>query len=231
MKLSIIIPTLNEQECILATLESLQPLRSIGHELIVVDAGSTDKTIMIAEDLSDKLLLTDRGRAIQMNLGATTSHGDVLVFLHADTSLPRNADSLIVQAVNAGALWGRFDIKIEGHGILLRIIERAINLRSRLTGIATGDQAIWARNDFFHLIGTFPEIPIMEDVAISAKMKSLARPVCLREKACTSGRRWLRNGVIKTMLLMWGLRLAYTLRVPPRILSEHYYGQSRQQKR
>lgn len=220
--ISIVIPTLNEQGPIFNTLTELQCLRRVGHELIIVDGGSTDTTVEITRPLADQVLVAKRGRAKQMNTGATASHGDILVFLHADTILPKGADSLIMRAVHTGALWGRFDVEIDGPGLLLRLVAIAMNVRSQITGIATGDQAIWVKKDFFEAIGAFPELSIMEDIAMSTKMNALVHPACLRPRVRTSGRRWLEHGVAKTILSMCSLRLAYFLGVPPRILSNRY---------
>ena len=215
-RLSIVVPALNEAAGIRAALEALAPLRARGHEVIVVDGGSTDGTAELAAGLSDRVLESAKGRAVQMNAGADAASGDALLFLHADTRLPANADRDILAALERAA-WGRFDVRIEGRHPLLPVIAAAMNLRSRLTGIATGDQAIFVRREAFR---GFPEIPLMEDVAFSASMWE--RPACLRQKASTSGRRWERGGVLRTVLLMWRLRFLYALGVPPARLAHDY---------
>jgi rSAM/selenodomain-associated transferase 2 len=201
-----------------AALEALAPLRSRGHEVIVVDGGSSDGTAELAAPLCDRLMRTQKGRARQMNAGAQAARGDALLFLHADTRLPADADRAVLGALQ-GATWGRFDVRIEGRAWLLRLVACAMNVRSRLTGMATGDQAIFVRRDAF---AGFPEIALMEDVAFSAAMKRRARPVCLRDEVVTSGRRWERGGVLATVLLMWRLRLRYALGVPPERLARDY---------
>jgi rSAM/selenodomain-associated transferase 2 len=219
MKLSVVIPTLNEAGEIEACLRSLAPLRGRGHELIVVDGGSDDGTPAIARALCDRVLAAPRGRAAQMNAGARGAGGDALVFLHVDTRLPVLADELILNALKS-KLWGRFDVTLEGRHRLLAIVACAMNLRSRLSGIATGDQAIFVRRDAF---GGFPEIALMEDIAFSKAMKRRGPPACLPERVTTSARRWERRGVLRTIVLMWRLRLMYFFGAHPEDLARLYY--------
>ena len=186
--------------------------------MIVVDGGSDDGTPELAAGLCDRLLRAPRGRASQMNAGARLACGDALVFLHADTRLPAAADALIGAALRTH-FWGRFDVDIAGRHPLLPVVAGAMNLRSRLTGIATGDQAIFVRRQEFQ---GFPEIALMEDVAFSATMKRAAAPACLRARALTSGRRWEKRGVLRTVWLMWRLRLAFALGADPARLAERY---------
>ena len=218
MKLSIVIPALNEAAVIGAALAALAPLRARGHEVIVVDGGGTDATRELAALLADRVIEAPRGRARQMNAGAAAANGDALLFLHADTRLPPQADDLIFHSLKNRS-WGRFDVRIEGGHPLLRVVGFAMNLRSRLTGIATGDQAIFVRRAAF---AGFPEIALMEDIAFSSAMKRLGAPACLREKVVTSGRRWERHGVLRTVLLMWRLRLAFFLGASPDELARRY---------
>jgi len=213
-----VIPALNEAPVIGATLDALRPLRAVGHEVIVADGGSTDATRAIAAALADRVLVAPRGRAHQMNAGAAAASGDALLFLHADTRLPAGAEGLIRGALEKH-LWGRFDVRIDSAHPFLRVVACAMNLRSRLTGIATGDQAIFVRRDAFP---GFPRIALMEDIGFSKAMKRRSPPACLREKAVTSGRRWERGGVLPTMLLMWRLRLAYFLGAAPDELARRY---------
>jgi rSAM/selenodomain-associated transferase 2 len=220
VKLSIIVPAWNEAQGIAATLQALAPLRARGHEVIVVDGGSGDRTPQIATQLADRVLETPRGRARQMNAGASVALGDAFLFLHADTRLPPHADRRIEQAL-ALRSWGRFDVRIEG-GALLAIVAFCMNWRSRLSGIATGDQAIFVRRQAFESIGGFPDLPLMEDVEASARLKRISPPACLRERAVTSGRRWRRHGVLRTVWLMWRLRLAYFLGARPDELARKY---------
>lgn len=218
MKLSIVIPVLNEAAVIDGTLISLAPLRVRGHEVVVADGGSEDHTRQIASQFADRVVLAPRGRARQMNAGAAAASGDALVFLHADTRLPANADHLIFRSLKNN-LWGRFDVAIEGRSALLPMIGFLMNQRSRFSGIATGDQAIFVRREAF---SGFPEIALMEDVAFSKSMKRHAPPACLREKAVTSGRRWDERGALRTVFLMWRLRLAYFLGAAPDELARRY---------
>jgi rSAM/selenodomain-associated transferase 2 len=213
------VPVLDEAAGIVAALESLAPLRAAGNEVIVVDGGSADGSAELARPLCDRVVIAPRGRAAQMNAGAQEARGDVLLFLHADTRCPPGAPEAISQAMKTN-MWGRFDVEIEGTHPLLKVVAWSMNLRSRLTGIATGDQAIFVRRDAF---AGFPEIPLMEDVAFSRAMKRRgAAPACLRSRVRTSGRRWESRGVLRTVLLMWRLRLAYALGADPARLAEKY---------
>lgn len=214
-RLSVVVPTLNEARGVRAALEALAPLRALGHEVIVVDGGSSDGTVELAAGLCDRLLTAARGRASQMNAGARVATGQMLLFLHADTRLPPGAAALVLNR----PLWGRFDVEIEGRHPLLRLVAWAMNLRSRLTGIATGDQAIFVRRDAFP---GFPEIALMEDIALSKRLKRIGRPACLRERVTTSGRRWESRGVLRTIFLMWRLRFLYFVGVRPEALARKY---------
>ncbi len=220
-RLAVIVPTLNEAERVRSALEALAPLRARGHQVIVVDGGSDDATAELAVPLCDLILKTPRGRALQMNAGARAAQADALVFLHADTRLPARADELIVDALRTRA-WGRFDVRIEGRHPLLPLVACAMNVRSRLSGIATGDQAIFVRREAF---AGFPEIALMEDIAFSRAMKRSGWPACVRERVSTSGRRWESRGVVRTILLMWRLRLLYALGVAPQRLARAYADQ------
>ena len=184
----------------------------------MVDGGSTDGTAELAARLCDRVVRSERGRARQMNAGAREAQGDALVFLHADTRLPQQADHLVLRALERSA-WGRFDVRIDGRHPLLGVVACAMNLRSRLTGIATGDQAIFVRRGAF---AGFPEIPLMEDIAFSKAMKRRERPACLRERVMTSGRQWEKHGVLSTIALMWRLRLRYALGASPERLARDY---------
>ena len=213
--LSVVVPTLDEARGIDAFLAHLQPLRAAGCELVLVDGGSGDDTVARAAGRCDRLLVAERGRAAQMNAGAAVARGQLLLFLHADTFLPPDAlAALWASQLGAGRCWGRFDVRLDGPHPLLRVVAALMNLRSRLTGIATGDQAIFVLADTFRGIGGFPPQPLMGDVELSIRLRRRAWPVCLRARVATSGRRWMRNGVVRTILLMWRLRLAYALGVP-----------------
>jgi rSAM/selenodomain-associated transferase 2 len=220
--LAIIIPVLNEAATLRPRLEALQTLRQQGVTLILVDGGSTDGSAEIAPQFTDQLLITPRGRARQMNAGAHAATAEVLLFLHADTTLPVSAPALIRQAIVAGALWGRFDVRLDSPRLLLRLVERMMNWRSRLTGIATGDQAIFVRRAIFEQIGGYPPLALMEDITLCARLKRKASPACLREQVISSARRWEKHGVLRTIWLMWRLRLAYFFGADPRQLARQY---------
>jgi rSAM/selenodomain-associated transferase 2 len=222
MKLSIILPVLNEAAGISATLSALQALRAAGHELIVVDGGSVDATALLASVDADQVINSARGRARQMNAGAAAASGDALLFLHADTRLPEGAADLLEVALKQ-RLWGRFDVRIDGRPKLLRVIATLMNLRSRLSGIATGDQAMFMTRAAFETVGGFPDQPLMEDIELSKRLKRLGPPACPRQRVVTSGRRWERYGVWRTILLMWRLRFDYWRGVPVEQLAARYH--------
>ena len=217
-RLSVIVPALNEASAIAGALAALAPLRARGHEVIVADGGSIDETVRLARPLCDRVVKSARGRALQMNAGARAASGDALLFLHADTRLPANAVESVFEGLQRSR-WGRFDVEIDSRRWLLKLVAWAMNLRSRLTGIATGDQAIFVRRDAF---AGFPEIALMEDIAFSAAMKRAGRPACLRSRVSTSARRWEARGVLRTIMLMWRLRLLYFLGVAPERLARLY---------
>jgi rSAM/selenodomain-associated transferase 2 len=223
--LSIVIPALNEAAGLEATLQALQPLRLRGVELVLADGGSSDSTPTLAQPWVDAVVDAPRGRALQMNAGAARARASVLLFLHADTRLPPLADVLVLQAVqrsDQGACWGRFDVRIEGRPWMLRVVAVLMNLRSRASGIATGDQALFITRGAFERVGGFPEQPLMEDIEISRRLKRLGRPACLRARVCTSGRRWEQRGVWRTIVLMWRLRWRYWRGESPARLAEAY---------
>ena len=220
--LSIILPALNEAAGIVSALEALAPLRAGGVEVIVVDGGSTDRSVELAEALADRVLKAPRGRASQMNAGAAMARGGVLLFLHADTRLPQGAGSLVAQAIAGGQHWGRFDVRIEGRSAWLPLVAAMMNRRSRLTGIATGDQAVFVSRAAFAAAGGFPDIPLMEDIELSRRLLRTGRPACLAARVTTSGRRWEAHGVWRTILRMWWLRLRFFLGADPRRLAVDY---------
>lgn len=221
-KLSVIIPVLNERDCIVDTLLKLQRLRQRGHEVILVDGGSDDATPAVAEPFTDRIYYAGAGRAGQMNLGASHSTGELLFFLHADTCVPDDVDRLIGGAIGSQPGWGHFEISLSGAHPLLRIIEVGMNLRSRLTGIATGDQGLFVTRDWFASVGGFPDQPLMEDITLSRSLKCLAPPVCIRRRLITSSRRWERYGIARTVVKMWYLRAAYYFGVPAEWLVKQY---------
>lgn len=222
-ELSIVVPVLNEELTISEALGQLVSLREQGAEVIVIDGGSADATIERARNLADLVLSAPRGRASQMNAGAHSSRGAALLFLHADTTLPQDADRPLRSFLeDPEQIWGRFDVRISGKHWLLPIVARMMNLRSRLTRVATGDQGIFVRRAAFEAVGGFPDLPLMEDIELSRRLKRLARPLCLRMTVTTSGRRWEKHGVIRTIILMWRLRFAYLRGADPKELARRF---------
>ena len=226
---SVVVPALNEAEVIAGTLDALQPLRARGHEVVVVDGGSADATAERAAPLADRVLAGPRGRARQMNAGAAAARGGVLWFVHADTRVAPDALEQMTTAVAAGGRWGWFDVRLGGRRrVLLRLVERSMNLRSRLQGIGTGDQGLFVERELFDSVGGFPDQPLMEDLELCRRLRcSAGRPACLRGPLVTSSRRWERNGVLRTILLMWRLRAAYALGADPAVLHARYQGGER----
>lgn len=220
-QLSIIIPTLNESANIVRTLMAVQPLRSGGHEVILVDGGSDDDTLALSEGLVDQVLSGERGRARQMNLGARHAWGDTLLFLHADTLVPHDLIPRISHAL-ASHQWGYFRVRLSGRHPLLRPVAWFMNLRSCLSGIGTGDQAIFVTKQLFLQCGGFAEIPLMEDIELCKRLKRIGRPACIRSQVITSSRRWEQNGILKTIWLMWQLRWAYYFGADPAELVKRY---------
>lgn len=222
MRLSIVVPALNEAAGITATLQALAPLRAAGHEVIVVDGGSHDATAALAAPLACRVLHSEAGRARQMNAGAAAARGEVLLFLHADTRLPAPAAAAIAQALQRGARWGRFDVHIEGRSAWLPLVGFMMNWRSRLTGIATGDQALFVQAALFHQLGGYAALPLMEDIELTRRLRAIARPACLRAQVRTSGRRWDTRGAWPTIVLMWRLRWRYWRGTPAEELARAY---------
>jgi len=225
MQLAVIVPVFNEAASIESTLARFQPLRVRDARVIVVDGGSTDSTWAIAKPHADQLLQSQRGRAQQMNTGATAAiagGADVLLFVHADSELPDSADRLIDNALRtSGRAWGRFDVRIDG-ALMLRIVSAMMNLRSRLTGICTGDQAIFVTRSAFEQLSGFAPIALMEDIEFSKRAKRISRPAAIRTRILTSGRRWQKQGVWRTIVLMWRFRAAYFFGADPQRLAQRY---------
>ncbi|MEO6409533.1 MAG: TIGR04283 family arsenosugar biosynthesis glycosyltransferase [Burkholderiaceae bacterium] len=223
-RLSIVMPVYNEAELLAGALQVLAPLRERGAEVIVVDGQSSDATLAVANaGPVDRVVNSLRGRALQMNAGASKATRDHLLFLHADTTLPPDAPALIAAALDEqGHVWGRFDVRIEGRSRMLQTVAACMNRRSRLTGIATGDQAIFVTRDAFESVGGYPKQPLMEDLELSRSLRRIGRPACLRATVTTSGRRWERHGVWRTILLMWRLRALYWLGVSPQRLARRW---------
>lgn len=226
-RLSILIPALNEATTLGLLLPTLQPLRHLGHQIVLCDGGSTDGTPELASPWVDQVVSAARGRALQMNAAARQASGDILVFLHADTRPPAHFHEAVLHAMQGMHRWGRFDVALDSKRPSLRMVAAMMNLRSRWTGIATGDQTVFVDRRLFERIGGFPEIALMEDIALSRLLKRDGPPACLREKMTTSARRWERDGVLRTILRMWRLRLAYWLGTDPARLATLYYGKPR----
>jgi rSAM/selenodomain-associated transferase 2 len=222
VRISVIIPCLNDGGAIGDLLESLQLLRDKGHEVIVADGGSSDSSRDVARPLVDRLVTSGPGRARQMNAGAQSAGGELLWFLHADSRLPRGYLEAVVQSLEQGNQWGRFDIRLSGKHPMLRVVEFMMNWRSRLSAIATGDQGIFVRSDLFLTVGGYADISLMEDVEISRKLKRHAAPDCLPQAIETSSRRWEKNGIFRTIFQMWWLRLRYWLGAEPDKLARVY---------
>lgn len=215
-------PVWMEADAIVQTLETLQPLRGRGHELVVVDAGSTDGTSALAGPLADRVVRSEKGRAAQMNAGASVAKGDVLLFLHADTRLPQDALNGLDEFFHGNRAWGRFDVRLSGRGAMLRLIGWFMNQRSRLTGICTGDQALFVRRGVFEALGGFGNLPIMEDIELSRRLCLVSRPFCIRKPVVTDSRRWEQRGVWRTTFLMWRLRWRYWRGESPANLVQDY---------
>lgn len=223
MQLSIIVPVLNEAENLSAFLQTLQPLRQNDHQLIIVDGGSVDDSLAVATPWSDRVLQSAAGRARQMNAGAQQAGGDWLLFLHADSRLPQPFTEWTEQIFHCTHGWGRFNVRLSGQRTMFRVIESCINWRSRLTAIATGDQAIFVRRELFEALGGFVDEPLMEDVELCRRLRKVSRPLCLKQPVTTSSRRWEAGGVWRTVFLMWELRLRYFLGAQPAELAQRYY--------
>lgn len=221
---TIVIPTLNEARTLDGMLQDLMSKTAGRWRVVLVDGGSVDQTVPIADRYPIEVVLSAAGRARQMNAGAQQAQGSLIVFLHADTRLPAGFNELMETFLASDQQWGRFDVRLDANEILLKLTASLINVRSRMTGIATGDQAIFLRRNLFEAIGGFEDIPLMEDIALSKSLKKFSKPFCVESPVLTSSRRWQKKGVVNTILLMWSLRLAYWLGVSPQRLWRWYYG-------
>lgn len=223
MKLSVVVPVLNESPALPLLLERLRPLVRLGCEIVIVDGGSEDGSADLAENAGFIVVRSERGRARQMNAGAAHATGETLLFLHADTQLPEGASALVAQALARGAhCWGRFDVRITGRHVMLRVVGHMMNLRSRWTGIATGDQAMFVSRAAFDAVGGFADQPLMEDIELSNRLRKISWPACIKHCVSTSGRRWETRGVWSTILLMWRLRWHYWRGVSASQLAQAY---------
>jgi rSAM/selenodomain-associated transferase 2 len=221
--ISIVMPVLNEAASIAA---AVADARRHAAECLVVDGGSTDRTAALASEAGAIVIGSPRGRALQMNTGARQACGDVLLFVHADCRLPDHAARSIRAAMARGAVWGRFDVRLDSPRQSLRLVGAMMNWRSRLSGIATGDQAIFLTRTLYDSVGGFAPIPLMEDINLSARLRRIARPACLRDRVVVSARRWEQRGVARTVVEMWLWRAAYAVGVSPERLHRLYYGRS-----
>lgn len=222
MTITVVVPMFNERRELPDLVQHLLTLKHEGAEIVLIDGASNDGSAALARASGLLVIDSRRGRARQMNAGAQIATSDVLLFLHADTRLPNGAISHINDALAHGAVWGRFDVCISGKSIWLKVIARLINLRSRWSGIATGDQAIFVKRDAFNAVDGFPDQPLMEDIELSCRLKRLGKPACLPGPAVTSGRRWQTHGVWPTIVLMWRLRWDYWRGVSAETLAERY---------
>lgn len=227
---AIIMPVLNEATRVEAGLKSLYRC-DMFNEVIVVDGGSDDTTgdvvrRFIGQNSEAKAILrfvvAPRSRALQMNAGAWKAKSDVLLFLHVDARLPDSAMDSVRGAIRQGACWGRFDMRLDDDAVIFRIIEWSMNMRSALTGIATGDQAIFVRRDVFRMLGGYASIPLMEDVEFCKRLKWVGAPALIGKQVRASTRRWRQHGIIRTVILMWFLRLFYWLGVTPKAVARLY---------
>ena len=224
MKLSLILPVLNESARIVQQLQRLQCLRERGHEILVIDGGSHNDTAELAAVHADRVETWTASRSGQMNRGAEIASGELLLFLHVDTVLPDHADQLIDSACQASQRqWGWFDVRLSNSSFPYRLISRMMNWRARLTSICTGDQAMFVAKDLFHRLGGYPAIPLMEDIAMSKSLRRTGKPICIGSFVVTSSRRWEQYGLLNTVLLMWRLRLLYLVGVSPARLAKQYY--------
>lgn len=222
-RISIIIPVLNEAGTLPATLAALQPWRRQGHEILVIDGGSRDATVQLARPLADRVCHAARGRAVQMLAGAALARGSIFWFLHADTRPPADAARAISDALNTGQYpWGFFKVRFAEPSALLDLVAALMNVRSRLSRIATGDQGIFVTRELFEKVNGFPPLALMEDIALTRTLKRHALPACLDHTLTASARRWRSHGTLRTILLMWSLRLAYFLGVSPQTLVKYY---------
>jgi rSAM/selenodomain-associated transferase 2 len=222
-QLSIIIPALNESFSLPLLLRNLQPMRTRGHEVILVDGNSEDGTVVLARPFVDQVIQAPRGRASQMAAGAGCAKGDILWFLHADVIPPADADQLVLQALDSKQHdWGRFDVRLTGKHPMLYMIGKMMNLRSCVTGVATGDQGIFVRRRVLQEIGGVPLVPLMEDIKLSKLLRRRCKYICIKENIIASGRRWEKHGVFRTICLMWKLRFLYVMGVNPTTLARMY---------
>lgn len=221
--LSIIIPVLNEEHFLAVNKERLVSLLQEGHEILIVDGGSQDDSVSIARSLGCEVFCTRASRGHQLGYGANRSKNDVLLFLHADTHLPSHTAKMVAQAlVGPEQRWGRFDVRFSNPHPVFRVIAWFMNKRSCLTGIVTGDHALFIKRELYFSCGGYRDVPLMEDVELCRRLKKHASPVCLSEEVVTSSRRWEQNGIFKTVIMMWWLRLMFFFGWSPEKLARLY---------
>lgn len=216
-------PVLNEASGIDHSLQTLLKTLQARWQVVVCDGGSVDATLERLAAYPVQVVKAQAGRAVQMNAGAGCATGPLLVFLHGDTRLPNHFNQLMEAFLDSDFEWGRFDVTLDNPRWPFRMIAWFMNQRSAITGVCTGDQTLFMRRDFFQRMGGYAELPLMEDVEFSLRARVQARPLRIRVPVVTSSRRWSRHGVVRTILLMWWLRLAYRLGVSPQRLQRWYY--------
>ena len=220
-RVSVVIPALNDAPHLARLLADLRTGPQL--ELVVVDGGSDDDTFAVAEAQADVAVRARRGRAEQLRVGVAKAKHPWLWLLHADTRTPPPLASAFAAHLPASPGWGWCDVRLDGGGWPLRVIETAMNWRSALTSVTTGDQGIFAHRSLLAAVGGIPRQSLMEDVELCRRLRRLAAPRRFRQAITTSSRRWERDGVARTVVLMWALRLRYFLGADPEALAKRYY--------
>ncbi len=221
--LSIIVPVLNQSRTMIDTMSALKPFRQRGAEIIVVDGGSDDDTAVLAHPFADRVVKGPRGRAAQMNEGAKVASGFIFLFLPTDTTLPADADTqVMIGRARDTSVWGRFDMRLTGRHPLLPIVARLLNRRSRSSGIASCEQAIFVQRETFFRIGGFTDIPVMEDVEISKRLRAISPPICVTSRVTVPAKRFDRDGLWTTLRTMWIMRLRYRMGMKPEEILKRY---------
>jgi rSAM/selenodomain-associated transferase 2 len=221
--LSIIVPVHNQARSIGAILHALKSFRDRGAEIIVVDGGSNDDTAMLARPLADQVIRSPRGLGLQMNEGAKVANGFIFLFLRPETKLPPDADTQVMYGRSRDtSVWGRFDLRLAGRHMMLPLAARYLNWRSRMSGIASGEQAIFVQREAFFRIGGFRHMPVMEDVDLCQRLKAISPPICVASRVTAPGERFDRDGMWKTLRAMWAMRMRYRMGAKPDDLAKRY---------